>query len=69
MDDEPKIREVVGRMLRAIGYDVTMTSNSQEVVQAYQNDLENDQRFDAVIMDLTVPGAWADRMRSETDGD
>jgi PAS domain S-box-containing protein len=56
MDDEPKIREVVGRMLRAIGYDVTMTSNSQEVVQAYQNALENDQRFDAVIMDLTVPG-------------
>jgi CheY-like chemotaxis protein len=56
MDDEPKIREVVGRMLRAIGYEVTMTSNSQEVVQAYQNALENDQRFDAVIMDLTVPG-------------
>lgn len=56
MDDEKKIREVVEQMLSAIGYEVTVTNNSQEAVEAYQHALKGGQKFDAVIMDLTVPG-------------
>ena len=56
MDDEKKIREVVGQMLKALGYEVTMTNNSREAVRSYQEALKSGLRFDAVIMDLTVPG-------------
>ncbi|MGE5544256.1 MAG: PAS domain S-box protein [Bacillota bacterium] len=56
MDDEKKIREVVGRMLRAIGYEVTVTNNSQEAVESYLEAMNSGQKFDAVIMDLVVPG-------------
>ena len=56
MDDEKNIRDVVGRMLKAIGYEVTMANNGLEAVQLYQEALEKGEKFDVVIIDLTIPG-------------
>jgi PAS domain S-box-containing protein len=56
MDDEPMIRQVAGELLELLGYDVACTSDGQEAVDRYQKAMESGTPFDAVIMDLTVPG-------------
>jgi two-component system cell cycle sensor histidine kinase/response regulator CckA len=56
MDDEPFVREVLGRMLRALGYAAAATADGAAAVEAYRGGIESGQPFDAVILDLTVPG-------------
>ncbi len=50
VDDEPLIRELVGRRLRELGEVVVADS-----VEAAVNHLEADSRFDAVLCDLLMP--------------
>jgi CheY-like chemotaxis protein len=56
MDDEELIRDVVSSMLEYLGYEVELSSNGQEAMDKYRNAVQADKRFDAVIMDLTIPG-------------
>jgi signal transduction histidine kinase/CheY-like chemotaxis protein len=56
MDDEALIREVVGETLSFYGYQVALAENGQAAVAAYRQALEAGQPFQAVIMDLIVPG-------------
>ena len=56
MDDEEYIRIILGRMLKKLGYDAYMVCDGQEAIDFYARSLENQQPFDAVIMDLTIPG-------------
>ncbi len=56
MDDEELVREVSGEMLRSLGYMVKFAKNGAEAVALYQTALEAKDPFDAVIMDLTIPG-------------
>jgi CheY-like chemotaxis protein len=56
MDDEPMVREVVGMMLRHIGYDVDLAAEGAAAVSLYQSARRSGRPFDAVIMDLTVAG-------------
>ena len=56
MDDEKIIRDVVTRMIKKLGYDVICVNNGEEAVSAYKKSLQNNDRFDAVILDLTVIG-------------
>ena len=56
MDDEEAVREVVAEMLRNLGYRVELASDGAEVLSRYAKAKESGQAFDAVIMDLTVPG-------------
>ncbi len=56
MDDEPQIREVAGRMLRRLGYRVRFASEGAEAIVLYRQALKEDEPFDAVILDLTIPG-------------
>jgi PAS domain S-box-containing protein len=55
MDDEEGIRNVVGEMLQDFGYQVVLAKDGEEAIELYRKALENDP-FEAVIMDLTVPG-------------
>ncbi|MBW2308378.1 MAG: PAS domain S-box protein, partial [Deltaproteobacteria bacterium] len=57
MDDEKIVREVAGRMLEHIGYDLAFAENGEEAIELYRKAKESGQPFDALIMDLTVPGA------------
>ncbi len=52
MDDEEMLRMVLSRILRRLGYTVVSASDGAEAIAICQED----QRFDAAVLDLTVPG-------------
>lgn len=56
MDDEEIIRNCLGDMLQDLGYDVYCAANGSEAIQMYLLAAEVGSPFDAVIMDLTIPG-------------
>jgi PAS domain S-box-containing protein len=56
MDDEDFIRDLATAMLEKMGYQVAVAPDGQAAVSIYQEALETDKPFDAVILDLTVPG-------------
>lgn len=61
MDDEEVVREVVGEMLEQLGYAVTLAKDGSEAVQLYAEAMRKQTPFDAVIMDLTIPGGMGGR--------
>lgn len=56
MDDEEMIREVSSELLEYLGYSVVTANDGLEAVRLYAQVLEEGKPFDAVIMDLTIPG-------------
>jgi len=56
MDDEESIRLLVGEMLRHLGYEVQCVAEGKEALECYQEAYHTHQPFNAVILDLTVPG-------------
>ena len=56
MDDEQDIRTVGSEMLQALGYTVVCTRDGAEAVERYRQAQEAGDAFDAVILDLTIPG-------------
>lgn len=61
MDDDPAVREVAARLLRSIGYYVAEAGCGDSALKLYKDALETGHRFDAVILDLTVPGGIGGR--------
>ena len=57
MDDDEAVRRAAGRMLARLGYEVELAKDGDEALRAYAAASGLGRRFDAVIMDLTVPGA------------
>ena len=56
MDDEELVRETAGDMLETLGYDVTLSEDGADALRIYQAAKASGYPFQAVIMDLTVPG-------------
>ena len=56
MDDEESVREVLGAMLRAFGYDVAFAGNGTEAVALFEARRTQERPFDLVLLDLTVRG-------------
>jgi CheY-like chemotaxis protein len=56
MDDEETIRNVTQKILMELGYEVRCASNGAETIALYQDAARSGRPFDAVIMDLTIPG-------------
>jgi PAS domain S-box-containing protein len=56
MDDEAQLRTVVVEMLIFLGYQAEGVPNGDAAVTRYREALDTPERFDAVILDLTVPG-------------
>jgi PAS domain S-box-containing protein len=56
VDDEEAIRTLVHFTLTRLGYDVMEAETALEGVNLYREKLETGERFDAVILDLTLPG-------------
>jgi len=56
MDDEALIRDIADQLLSHMGYDVEFAKDGTEAVKRYQKAMESGKSFDAVIMDLTIPG-------------
>jgi len=56
MDDEQMVRDVAGQILVQLGYEVLFAREGAEAVEIYIREMDSGRPFDAVIMDLTIPG-------------
>jgi CheY-like chemotaxis protein/anti-sigma regulatory factor (Ser/Thr protein kinase) len=56
MDDEASLRKMVGRMLKNLGYESEVAKDGAEAVRMVKQAKEAEKSYDAVILDLTVPG-------------
>jgi two-component system cell cycle sensor histidine kinase/response regulator CckA len=56
MDDEDTIRKLAVVMLTKLGYEVVVAEDGQTAVDLYRTAIGEGRRFDAVILDLTIPG-------------
>lgn len=56
VDDEEAIRTLVEFTLTRLGYTVMQAANALDGVNIYREKFEAGERFDAVILDLTLPG-------------
>ena len=56
MEDDNLIRNVIGEMLKRSGYEVDYAVDGREACDLYRKAMKTTKPFDAVIMDLTIPG-------------
>jgi CheY-like chemotaxis protein len=56
MDDEDPIREVAREILSTLGYEVELARDGTEAISLHRTARDSSHPFDAVILDLTVPG-------------
>jgi len=61
MDDEDMVRDVAGAILAELGYEVGFARDGEEAVAVYLQAQKDGRPYDAVIMDLTVPGGMNGR--------
>ncbi len=54
MDDEDALRDVTGKLLKNIGYEVKLAREGSEAINLYKEAKGSGNPFDAVILDLTV---------------
>ncbi len=56
MDDEKPIRQVVSQMLEILGHSAESAADGEQALRMYREAMEAGNAYDAVILDLTVPG-------------
>ncbi|HYL92430.1 MAG TPA: ATP-binding protein, partial [Alphaproteobacteria bacterium] len=56
MDDEEGLRKLLSRMLTRLGHEVQCASDGAEAIVLYETAKASGRAFDAVLLDLTVPG-------------
>jgi PAS domain S-box-containing protein len=61
MDDEKHVRDTVAAMLNSLGYKVTTSVDGAEAIELYKDAKESGQPYDAVIVDIVVPGGMGGR--------
>jgi PAS domain S-box-containing protein len=61
MDDEEAVRFLAGRTLRRMGFEVEFAKDGLQAISMYAEALAGDERFSAVVMDLTIPGGMGGR--------
>lgn len=61
MDDEESVLHLANELLGHLGYEVELSKDGEEALELYKKAKEAGQPFDAVIMDLIVPGGMGGR--------
>jgi two-component system cell cycle sensor histidine kinase/response regulator CckA len=56
MDDDVAVRSVVLQLLKNTGYHAVCATTGQEAIDMYSESMKQGQKFDVVVMDLTIPG-------------
>jgi len=56
MDDEEMVGDVTANLLEHFGYQVETAADGNEAIKLYRRTMKLGLAFDAVILDLTVPG-------------
>jgi PAS domain S-box-containing protein len=71
MDDDDAIRSFAGELLSMMGFEVVLAKDGREAIQLYVQARKESRSFDAVILDLTVPGGMGglEALRRLTDID
>jgi len=65
MDDESSVLRLVQRALQDAGYATKAATNGGDAVEFYRQAFADGQRFDAVVLDLTVRGGMGGREAAE----
>jgi CheY-like chemotaxis protein len=73
MDDDSMVRHVITGMLRSLGYKTGEATDGEAAVREYAAAMHSAAPYDAVVLDLTVPGGMGgleavERMRREDPG-
>jgi CheY-like chemotaxis protein len=61
MDDEESVQQLARLMLHKVGCRVEVARDGNETVRLYEEARSSGQPFDAVILDLTIPGSMGGR--------
>ncbi len=61
MDDEKHVRDLAAEILSRLGYEVTTSIDGSETIELYRDAMTSEEPFNAVILDLTVPGSMGGR--------
>ena len=61
MDDEEIVRDLTCEILSSIGYEAAVAKDGAEAIELYKEAKRLGHPYDAVIMDLTVPGGMGGR--------
>ncbi|RPI52173.1 MAG: response regulator, partial [Deltaproteobacteria bacterium] len=56
MDDEASLRKIVRWMLEKLGYESEFAKDGAEAIEMYKAAMKSEMPYDAVILDLTIPG-------------
>jgi PAS domain S-box-containing protein len=56
MDDDREIRDLLARVLEIQGFEAECVLDGAEAIAAYESAQQSERRFDAVLLDLTIPG-------------
>jgi CheY-like chemotaxis protein len=56
MDDEEMIRDLLHNSLSEVGYEIELTADGTEAIKKHAEAKKSGEPFDAVILDLTIPG-------------
>jgi CheY-like chemotaxis protein len=56
MDDEVALKKMIGRMLQKLGYESEFAKDGAEAIEMYKAAEKSEKAYDAVILDLTIPG-------------
>ncbi|MFI5363713.1 MAG: PAS domain-containing protein [Elusimicrobiota bacterium] len=56
VDDEAVVVKLLNRLLKRLGYDAATFSDGQAALDEYEKTMKGGRPYDAVIIDLTIPG-------------
>jgi PAS domain S-box-containing protein len=56
MDDDESILKMIERLLKRMGYEISLAHNGTQAIELYRNAYQTSKKFNLVILDLTVPG-------------
>ena len=59
MDDNEDVRAIIGSSLNYLGYTYSEADDGLAAIDMYKKAMKSGNRFDAVLMDLTVPGGMS----------
>ncbi|MDD3267946.1 MAG: PAS domain S-box protein [Syntrophomonadaceae bacterium] len=65
MDDQYRIQTMLGEMLIQLGYEPELTNDGMQSIERYREAMANGKPFNAVIMDLTIPGGMGGKRALE----
>jgi PAS domain S-box-containing protein len=57
MDDDEFLKELAKEMIDMLGYESGFAENGAEAIEMYRKAMESGKPYDAVILDLTIPGS------------